>query len=319
MLSFLNEVEVDRFLRGGDAHKALRHTLYFDEFRIGSSGLSPLSPVFTGPASVNMGASGSFTVKKRPCVPMDERLFYTLSWGDNTSSNAQADPGSSATVAHTFNNFGAHTLTARMTTDLGGRSINQTTSRSLNVNANAVPPSPLTVTAPTSDADGAYSVSWSSTVNTSYYKLFRSNNGGSYVLLNSNLTSTSRSLTAQPYGTNRYAVQACNNVGCSASKFSGNVQVGVIPAAPSLTVTSMLCRGANDVDWSAPSGATSYKLYASTGTNPSAAGIWYEGTGRSTAINVTSTTNLWVKACGTGGCSGFSSMKTAFVQPGECL
>jgi hypothetical protein len=57
-------------------------------------------------------------------------------------------------------------------------------------------------------------------------------------------------------------------------------------------------------------------MYASVGSNPSNAGLFYSGTGRARPLNVSSPTNVWVKACGTGGCSNFSSVKTANVHPG---
>jgi hypothetical protein len=311
---FFREVNVDRHLRGGDAHTALRGKLYFADFQFGS-GKSPLSPMFTGPATIGMGGTGSFAVSKRSCVPMDEALNYIVTWGDGASSPLQGDPGATASATHTFNAFGTPTLTAKMTVDVAGRTINESTSRVLTVNANAAPPTPASINVPASDTDGAFTVSWASSVNTASYKLFRSNAGGAYALIET-VTGTSKSLTSQPFGSNRYAVQACNNIGCSASLQSGNIIIGVVPGAPVLTVTSNLCHGSNEASWTAPAGATSYKLFGNVGTNPNSSGVFYTGPDRFKAVNVTSATNFWVKACGTGGCSGFSNMDNAIVLPG---
>jgi hypothetical protein len=317
------QVEVDTFLRGGDEHTALRAELFYADFQIGS-GKHPLTPVLEGPATVNLGASASYSVKKRSCVPWDETLNYSIAWGDGTpNSPLQATPGSSASATHTFNAFGGRTLSAKMVDDVAGRSINETTTRSINVNANAKPPVPTNLSVPTSDADGNFAVTWSATVNTARYDLYRrtqSSNGtwGAWQLIASP-TSASANLTSQPFGNNSYAVRACNNMGCSDSSATDTLLVGVVPSAPPIvTVTSLQCQGMNDVDWTAVSNATGYKLYVSAGTDPNNAALVYEGAGRSHTLNVSTTTRVWAKACGTGGCSGFSTMRTAQVQPGSC-
>jgi hypothetical protein len=316
--SFFREVEVDQFLRDANEHSALRGELFFTTLQV-NGGIHPLTPILSGNASVNMGQTASYTVSKRACVPMDAPLNYVISWGDGTANSVlQAAPGASASATHQFNVFGTQNVKARITGDTAGRSINKETTRSITVNANAVPPMPGSMTVPASDPDGNFSVSWSATVNTVNYRLFRRVNTGSGFGAWSQIdtvTGTSKSLTAQPYGTVQYGVKACNTQGCSDTRTSNSLLVGIIPAAPNLTVTSMLCFGGNDVSWTAPSGATSYKLYWSEGTNPNNAGLLYEGPGRQKAINITNSTNLWVKACGTAGCGAFSAMKTAHRYP----
>lgn len=311
------KVDVNRFLRGGRAHKALRAPLYFGGF---GAGTSPLTPVITAPATVTQGEPAGFSIGKRPCLPLEGNLNYSVNWGDGSTpqslSGAAASP---VQKQHTFATAGNKTVTATLIGDGDGRAINRASSRTIDVDTNPAPPVPATISVPASDADGSFAVSWSSSGGASSYKLFRRSRTGStwgtWTQVK-NVTGTSTSLSAQPFGTSRYGVRACNAYSCSAIRESGDVTIGVIPAAPSLTVTSAMCYGLNDASWSAPSGATSYRLYTSAGTNPNNAGEVYSGPNRGYALNVTSTTNVWVKACGTGGCSGFSAMDTASRFPG---
>jgi hypothetical protein len=314
-------VEVTQFLRGANEHTALRSQLYFTTMQFGG-GQHPLTPILAGPANVDLGATASYTVRKRPCVPMDDTLNYTIAWGDGSgNANLQAEPAGSASATHAFNVFGTQTVTAKMVNDAAGRTISRTTSRVITVDADAEPPMPNGMTVPVSDADGTFTASWTASVNTSTYKLFRRVNTGAGFGAWSQIdtvTGTSKNLTAQPFGTVQYGVRACNSAGCSDTRTSSGVVVGVTPAAPALTVRSEQCHGMNAISWTQPSGANNYKLYSSAGTDPANAGKIYDGPASHFDINVSGLTRLWVKACGTGGCSGFSAMKSANVNPQGC-
>ncbi len=78
-------------------------------------------------------------------------------------------------------------------------------------------------------------------------------------------------------------------------------------AAPSLTVFSEYCYGLNSASWNAVSGATSYKLYTSSVNNPSGAYLYWTGTTTTKFMNVSSNQYVWVKACDSSDCSGFSN------------
>ncbi len=306
------KVHVNQFLRGGRAHEALRAKLYFTQF---SSGRSPLSPVVTVPASVTQGHPGNYSVVTRPCVPLDETLNYTISWGDGSPTETfTGAPAQAVSRTHTYASGGNRTITATLVSDQANRTFNKSTTHTVSVIATVPPPMPAGMTVPATDADGSFAVSWSGSSNATSYKLFhRKQTGstwGSWSLIKT-VTGTSTSLTGQPFGSNQYGVQACNVYGCSSTRTSSVMLIGVVPAAPTLTVTSALCYGLNDVSWTAPSGASSYRLYTSAGSNPNNAGQVYSGSNRHYALNVSSTTNVWVKACGSGGCGNFSAMRTA--------
>ncbi len=309
-------VQIDDFLRGGRAHTGLRAKLYFADF---SSGTSPLSPVLVKPSSVTQGNTGNYSVARRSCVPLDQPLNYSINWGDS-----QTDPLSGAADAvvpatHTYTSAGTRTITATLIGDTHGRSIQEQSTTTVNVLATVPPPTPASISVPATDADGTFNASWSSTTNASSYKLFRRSHSGStwgaWSFIKTVTGQSSTSLSGQPFGTSQYGVQACNVYGCSPTRTSGAILVGVVPAAPQVTVRSHLCFGGNDVSWTAPAGATSYRMYISTGTNPNAAGQYYSGPLRGQPLNVSSNTNVWVKACGTGGCGNFSTMKTATRYP----
>lgn len=310
------KVDVNQFLRGGRAHKALRARLYFTDF---SSGRSPLSPVLTVPGTIAQNQPASFSVGKRPCLPLDETLNYSMHWGDGTPLETfSGASGSTISRNHTYSSGGSRTITATLVSDAAGRVINESTTRSIQVIETVPPPMPSSMSVPGTDADGSFSVSWTSAATASSYKVFRrTQSGGSWGAWSQikTVSGTSTSLSGQPFGTSQYGVQACNAYGCSSRRSSGTILIGVIPSAPTVSVMSQLCYGLNQISWSAPSGANSYQLYASVGTSPNQAGMIYSGGHRSYTINVSEDTNVWVKACGTAGCSGFSAMQKVRYLP----
>ena len=97
---------------------------------------------------------------------------------------------------------------------------------------------------------------------------------------------------------------------CSLWTLAANAAV---PAVPTLTVTSNLCFGSNDVNWTAVSGATYYELWGSTFVNYTPQSLWYSGpfTSHSTTVNPIPNTFFHVRACNTSGCSAFSNTGVA--------
>ncbi|HJU38753.1 MAG TPA: hypothetical protein VJ724_04215, partial [Tahibacter sp.] len=240
---YFHEYPVTDFLRGGDAFTALRHTLYFSPAKFGG-GAHALSPILTGETDgeVDLGATGAFNAKMRPCVPLDEPMTYVVNWGDGTQSSKTGLPTQNAPVSHVWSTSGNKALTITATQGVGPRTVNLASGRTIVSNALAPPPTPTTVTVPSTDPDGAFTLQWTGVANVEQYEIQRSSAGGAFVAVATVVApATSKALTAQPYGNSVYRVRAVNNFGNGGWRNSANILVGHVPSTPSLTVRSLLC------------------------------------------------------------------------------
>ncbi len=121
------------------------------------------------------------------------------------------------------------------------------------------PATPSSLTVPTSDADGTFTVTWGSSSGATYYDLQRQPSGGSFADVQ-NTSATSYSESGLTFGTYNYRVRACNT-SCSAWSATQSVNVTGNPAAPEpLTVPSTDADGTFTVTWGSSSGATYYDL-----------------------------------------------------------
>jgi len=100
-----------------------------------------------------------------------------------------------------------------------------------------------------------------------------------------------------------YQFEWSNAAGACIASTSG----GSVPTAPTLTVTPDACYGYNWAEWTAPSGATSYELWASPYSSFSYTYLYYSGSATYLDLNVGATTYLHVRACNANGCSAFSN------------
>jgi len=104
-----------------------------------------------------------------------------------------------------------------------------------------VPGIPSSISAPSSDNDGSFSVSWGSSSGTvTSYKLEQQLNSGSWSQIYSG-TSLSQSVSGLTDGTYRYRVRACNSSGCSGYRTASNNTVVISPPGtpPSITITEL--------------------------------------------------------------------------------
>ena len=126
----------------------------------------------------------------------------------------------------------------------------------------AVPEVPATLTAPATDTDGAYDVSWSAVTGAASYVLNEQEGTGSWVQVYAGPL-TSYTVTGNGDGTWNYEVQACNNPGCSAFSATASVIVATVPGDPgSLDVTPATSTDGNlTASWTAATGSvTAYEL-----------------------------------------------------------
>lgn len=162
-----------------------------------------------------------------------------------------------------------------------------------------VPSSTPYLSAPASDSDGTFIVSWGTVSGASKYQLQRRLNSGGWstVQNNSNTNYTNSNLSTGSYS---FRVRACNSVGCTSysSIKTTSVTITSIPAVPATINIYPSSSTSVVVVWSSVPGATYYVL-ETTGGSPiysgSSTGALYGGSAYA----------FRVKACNANGCSGW--------------
>ncbi|HJX26479.1 MAG TPA: hypothetical protein VJ885_01095, partial [Thermoanaerobaculia bacterium] len=105
-----------------------------------------MQPHFHGTSSLYEGDAGGNKVRMRPCWPYTENVTYQINWGDGSPvQQIQGAPGTELTPNHTWTTAGTRTASATAVKDAHGRTINQSTSRTIEVKA--ITPLSVTVTA----------------------------------------------------------------------------------------------------------------------------------------------------------------------------
>jgi RHS repeat-associated protein len=188
-----------------------------------------------------------------------------------------------------------------------------TYSETTTVTVQAPPAVPGGFTAPSSDTDGSFTVSWSTVSGASTYELQRRLNFGSWSTIQ-NTSSTSRSESGLSNGDYGYRVRACNSLGCG--NFSAVKTVSVLhrPGVPGgFTVPGSDTNGSYTVSWNSVATATSYTLQRRLN-----GGSW--STIQSSSATSRSESGLGngdygyrVQACNASGCGSYTSVKTVSV------
>lgn len=177
---------------------------------------------------------------------------------------------------------------------------------------------PPSLSGTTTTYTGAVSLSWSAPTNATSYQLYAqyysksSSSWSSYALKYSGASrSWSQSLTSdQKYA--HYYVKACDG-GCAGASNTVTTTYSA-PTAPGLSGPTQTTDGSISLSWSAPTGATSYRLYGSyqsraygTWTSPT---VIYSGSARSytdTVGTMKSNASYYVQACNVMGCGSNSN------------
>ena len=326
--------ETQDILRDSGPIKVLRKNIAFVRFNE-DSGTSPFTPIVVSDGTAGVGISEAFQMRMRECIPLKDAVTYRVEWGDGTPSVEVSESTNTATghrlnLAETSKIFTtAATRQVRFTPvrDSAGRNLTMgstswhaTTTKTVVVSDYVPPPAPSAVAVTKSGS--SLTVTWSATTNTSKYKIERESNGVWGSVATVNVPTTTYTQSSVPIGTYRYRIKPCNSNGgverCNTTgTISNTVVVGNPPPAPSsVSNSNMRCFGMSNVQWSAVSGAASYRLYASTLNNPGAAAQVYSGPGLSLEVNPPSATYYWVKACNAAGCSVFSVSTRTTVYPG---
>ncbi|MDM3872286.1 hypothetical protein QSV34_13100, partial [Porticoccus sp. W117] len=185
---------------------------------------------------------------------------------------------------------------------------------------NPVPSTPSSLSAPTNDGNGAYTVTWSSMTHATSYQLQRRPAGGSWSTVH-NSSSTSRSESGLGNGVWEYRVRACNSAGsCSGYSGTDSTQVAIAPGVPGTASISpgTSYNGSHTLTWGASSGSVT-KYDVDKRFNGGSWSNAYDGTATSRAFSglATGTHQYAIRACRTTGsytnCSGWRYSSNATV------
>ena len=200
---------------------------------------------------------------------------------------------------HAFDEFAQPTRVTRFSTATGGGSTNPTL---------GIP----TLTVPASDNNGAFTASWTSVSGAASYRLEQRKDGGAWGQLYSG-TGISKAVSGLANGTYDYRAQACNADGCGSYSATASTVVLHPPGSPTVTAPTSDDDGVFTVTWTSVGTATEYRL-----EQRKDGGAWsqiYSGAGTSKVVSGLSSGSYdyRARACNTGGCSGYSALKTTVV------
>ncbi|MDH5824652.1 RHS repeat protein [Luteimonas sp. RD2P54] len=286
---------------------------------VGCAGFSPIATT-----TVTFPPSGGAPTLTAPAIDSDGT--FTVSWTSRSGATEyrlkQSKDGGSYTTVYTGPGFSKMMLGLSVGTwDYQVRACNVggcTAYSNIATTEVVFPPSGApTLTAPATDNNGAFTVSWNSVTTATSYILQQRRNGGSWGEIYSGAT-RSKAVSGLNNGNYDYRVQACNAGGCGA--FSG-IKTTVVThppgGAPTVTAPATDNNGAFTISWTGVSGATSYDLWQ----RKDGSGVedpWqlvYSGASLSKAMSglANGRYEYQAKACNTGGCGSGSAIKVTVV------
>jgi YD repeat-containing protein len=169
------------------------------------------------------------------------------------------------------------------------------------------PASAPTVSAPATNNNGVYSVTWTTVSTATSYTLQQQVNGGAWSTVQSS-AATSLAVSGEGSGTYGYQVQACNAGGCGPWSATSSVVVTLPPTtAPTLNVNRPNINSDTlDLSWTSVAGATYYWVQQSSN------GTTYVEIIQTSALSTTTapgsgTFYFEVQACNAGGCGPWSA------------
>ena len=292
-----------------------------------TSGTKTYTPSSAGTFGVTVtctGAGGSASERASVTVnapPWVRALFdqssitlgasVALTWTSGNASRCGGAPsiGSPATSgSKTYTPSSAGTFSVEVTcTGAGGSASDR--------DSVTVKPSAPTLTVPSTDSDGSYTVSWTSVSGATRYELQEKVGSGAWSA-SETLTTTTKSYTGKTPAIYKYRVRSCAGSG-NCGGWSSTKTTKVPPGAPTLTVPATDADGTYDATWTRPSGATSYELQEKVGSGAWSASETVTTTIKSYTGNTPAIYKYRVRSCaGSGNCGGWSSTKTTKVPPG---
>ncbi|HVI26067.1 MAG TPA: RHS repeat protein [Xanthomonadaceae bacterium] len=262
-------------------------------------------PGITAPAS---GLNGSYTISWT-AVPLADRYVLQES-GNAGGSWATAYSGSARQKAFAGHAAGSWSYRAQGCNANGCGPW----SAMATVQVFYPPATAPALSAPASDYDGAYTVSWAAVNGASSYSLEEGVNGGTWRTAYSGGAVT-KTFSGKSSGGYAYRAKACNAAGCGPASAAKTVQVTLPPAsAPVPSAPALSSTGSYTVSWAAVAGASSYALEERFNS-----GSWtgvYSGSALSKALSGRSqgTYAYRLRACNAAGCSPNSATRTMVVD-----
>ncbi len=270
----------------------------------------PIPPVPGGLTGPTTDYNGSYTISWNTS---SGAASYKLQQKLGSGSWAQVYSGASTSKALSGNAAGTYYYRVQA---CNSSSECSSWSSTKTVTVQAAPSTPATPSGPTTDYNGAYTVSWSASTNSTSYRLQERVGSGSWTQVYSG-SSLSRAVSGKSAGTYSYRVRGCNTESVC-SGWSGTRTV-TVQAAPSTSATpsgpTTDYNGAYTISWSSSTNSTSYRLEEKVGS-----GAWtqvYSGSSLSRPVSGKSagTYSYRVRGCNTESvCSGWSGTRTVTVQ-----
>jgi hypothetical protein len=96
-------------------------------------GSSALRPMISGPSNPKVNVSQTYNAKMRPCWPYSNTVTYRFAWGDGSTTTLSGSPQTWTPSSHTWTSTGNKTMSLTSLSDSYGRSLNQATSRNIQV------------------------------------------------------------------------------------------------------------------------------------------------------------------------------------------
>ena len=113
---------------------------------LGPGGSTALQPMILGPATVNEGGDGSYSVSMRPCYPYTHPVTLAMAPGTWAGGTSVTPPAGTTTLTHTFPTSGTTAVTATAVSDSRGRNLQTVYSRPITV-AVGLPAAPSSLSA----------------------------------------------------------------------------------------------------------------------------------------------------------------------------
>ncbi|MCF7221521.1 fibronectin type III domain-containing protein [Marilutibacter chinensis] len=299
---YINEVEqFDSFAR------PLRVRKY--SFATGGSHVDPPSsaPSLNVPAS----SGGSFNVS---WAEVNSATEYRLEQSKDGGGWVQVYSGSG--LSKTLSGLGNGTYDYRGLACNAGGCSGYSATRTTVV---TVPPSGVPVlSAPATDSDGAFTVSWPAVSAATSYRLEQRKDGGGWAEIY-NGSGLSKNVSGLGSGTYDYLGRACNAGGCGGySEMKTTVVSAPVPGVPVLSAPQSANTNQDfTVSWTDVGSVTHYELQSGDGSAAGWATI-YTGTATSRIQNhrFEGEYSYRVRACNANGCSAFSTARKVSVVGG---
>jgi len=96
-------------------------------------GSDAIKPMISGTSTATVNVSKSHSAKMRPCWPYTDSVNYRFAWGDGGTTTLSGAAQSWTPSSHTWTTTGPKAMSLTALSDSHGRTLNQATSRTINV------------------------------------------------------------------------------------------------------------------------------------------------------------------------------------------